>query len=349
MASNIFCMLNCFSNYEVVASKMVEYYITNAAAALSPGKKLNIKQYFDTTPFMLYSKYIFPLEMVNLDPKIFPRSKQLTDYVIILALTAVTLARIADSEVTVFAHQGVVLNTGFSTMYTLANVMNKKTVYWTDDLRNIWGTTDDPLFIGMAPLPYKYLWLASENPKQDPKFNTQPKGLNGSLVSPALAKNENLCPVVSEAKFKDNWNTFINLLQTATEIEKENNSVDYTTKPTRMGNLVSLGRAIIKYVEVDKQALYPTLGSGWNPVFNTTLYLDIESVINNNLGLLYTNEQEFFKANTVNSITLNDMAQVSQIIHDSSDKSAEYSRSSKISTIMAYGFSKMLYGKKTYE
>lgn len=295
---NIFCLLHCFNNYEVVAGKIIEFYIQNASKHLYNNNKLNIRRFYDSTPFILYSWYFLPGESVPLPPQ-FTRTKQLTDFVIILALTAVTLARIANSDVTIFGSQGAVIDTGFATMYTLANQMNKQTVYWTNDLRNIWGTSDDPLFIGMAPLPYKYLWTSQENQTQDPKFNSQPKGLNGSLVSPNLAQSKNLCPVVDSKKFEDNWNSFIDLLKRSDSVQKQTIPGTMTSRTT---NLVALGNAIIEYVEVTKKnnSSLSSLGSGWFPNINTTLYLDIEYVISQNLGLLYTEEQEFFRANTVN-------------------------------------------------
>ena len=296
--SNVFCLLGCFSNYEIVASKVIEFYITNALNSLNPGITSNIKTYYSDTPFMLYSLYYLPGENVYIDPSLkIKRSKQLTDFVIILALAAVTLYRISQSDVTIFASQGVVVNPGFATMFTIANQLNKETVYWTDDLRNIWGTTNDPLFIGMAPLPYKYLWTSSQNPLQPDAYNVQTKGLNGSLVIPNLASSKDLCPVVSEEKFKNNWNSFINLINGSKDIKSQ---VTNGTVNSRISNLISLGEKIVNYVEVDKgkpDSKFKMFGLGWNPGENYTLYFDIESVINNNLKLLLKEEQGFFLFN----------------------------------------------------
>jgi hypothetical protein len=147
-------------------------------------------------------------------------------------------------------------------MLTIANQLNKKTVYWTDDLRNIWGTTDDPLFIGMAPLPYKYLWTASENPDQPEEFKSQPKGLNGSKTFPNLAKDVNLCPTVDYNYFKSNWNSFIELIERSVCVQKQTSG---TITNTRLNNLIQLGKKIIDYVEFQKD---DNLGLGWNPLIN---------------------------------------------------------------------------------
>jgi hypothetical protein len=290
--STIFCLLNCFNNYEIVAGKIVEFYIQNAINALNPSMKNEIQTYYNSTPFILYSLFFLPNSTVPLPPKLC-RSKQLTDFVMLLALTSVTLARINNADVTVFAHQGVVLNTGFSTMYTIANQLNKKTVYWTNDLRNIWGTTDDPLFIGMAPLPYKYLWTAGEKQDQPDEFKSQPKGLNGTKTFPNLAKEQNLCPVVDLQKFTDNWNSFIELLKRSVSVQSQTSG---TVTNSRLHNLIELGNKIINYVELEKEK---NLGLGWNPYVNKTLYLDIEYVISKNLCLLYEQESLFFKHNTM--------------------------------------------------
>lgn len=304
MSNNyVFCLLNCFSNYEVVASQIIQFYIENAIKALSknPDISVPIKSYFSDTPFLLYSMNLLPGESIKL-PSGFKRSKQFTDFIIILSLSCVTLARIYNSSVTVFAGQGVVVNPGFASLYTLANQLNVKTVYWTDDLRNIWGTTDDPLFIGMAPLPYKYLWTASEDSNQPPIYNTQPKGLNGPNIFPNLAQSEDLCPKVDINSFEKNWNTFIELILRSDNIQKEQNNRKMSNiipgDGSRLGNLIAIGNAIIEYVEVTKCKLYPELGCGWNPIINTTLYLDIEKVISENLNLLYIEENNFFRYST---------------------------------------------------
>jgi hypothetical protein len=237
-------------------------------------------------------------------------------------------------------------------MYTIANQLNKKTVYWTDDLRNIWGTTDDPLFIGMAPLPYKYLWTSGENSKQDSMFNSQPKGLNGSLVQPNLAKTENLCPVISEEKFKNNWNSFIELLNRADSIQKQTTG---TITNSRLNNLIILGNAMIKYVESDKSlSQYSESGLGWNPSINSTLYSDLEYIISQNLYLLYNEEQSFFKINTVNTSNLNILEKDIKTYSTNSYNSKifekkyypntnEYNKNSQdIYMAMSLGFSKMV-------
>lgn len=296
---NIFCLMNCFNNYEIVGSKIVQYYIENAVSAMSPETPFNIQTYFETTPYGLYSLHLLPGEPIP-SPRGYKRSKQTTDYITILGLTAVTLARIAQADIVVFAAQGVVTMPGFAVMYNIALEMNKKCVYWTDDLRNIWGTSDDPLFIGMSPLPYKYIWTAGETENQPKQFNSQPKGLNGPSVTPNLAKSENLCPVANKDKLKDSWNTFIDMIESATSIEAQNKAGSMSK---RVQNLVQLGKDIIQYVEYGKAHVpghpeYAKLGLGWSPIINTTLYGDIEAVIASRAPeLLYKEEQDFIAFN----------------------------------------------------
>ena len=178
-------------------------------------------------------------------------------------------------------------------MYTIANQLNKVTAYWTDDLRNLWGTSDDPLFIGMAPLPYKYLWLSGNNPDQDEKFDVQPKGLNGPDVIPSLASSTNVCPVVDKKKFEGRWNTFIDLLNRGAEDVQAYNSAGVSK---RTQNLIDLGKAIIQYVETDKDNSKWGPG-GWDPTKNTTLYWDMEYIITSNKNLLFPQEQDFISSN----------------------------------------------------
>ena len=148
---SVFCLLNCFDNYSVVAGKIIEFYIKNAADRLA-GISVSTKTFFEDTPYVFYQLNM-PSQATVLLPPGFNRTKQFTDYITMLALTAVTLAQINDCDATVWGMQGVVPSPGFATMYALANELNKITVYWTDDLRNLWGSSDNPLMIGMAPLP----------------------------------------------------------------------------------------------------------------------------------------------------------------------------------------------------
>ena len=55
----VFCMLNCFDNYSIVASKIIEFYIQNAAKVfLTNDVNVNTMSYFEKTPYMLYSLYL---------------------------------------------------------------------------------------------------------------------------------------------------------------------------------------------------------------------------------------------------------------------------------------------------
>ena len=299
----VFCMLNCFDNYSIVASKIIEFYIQNAAKVfLTNDVNVDTMSYFEKTPYMLYSLYLLAQQTPDSS-----KSKQYTDYITILSLTAVTLARIFDSRITVFPHQGVTQHPGFATMYAYANMMNKNTVYWTDDLRNLWGTSDDPLMIGMAPLPYKYLWNATPKPGQPIDMNPQNKGLN-SDIHPNIGSDKNLCPPANEKDLNKKWNTFWKLFKSGEYTQQQNTS----GINKRMKNLIIIGRNIIQYVEIDKVKISgATFGNGnWvpgpGPNFNPTLFFDIQSVILNpsNIKLLYKEEQDFIKVNNtpINSL-----------------------------------------------
>lgn len=293
----IFCMLNCFDNYSIVAGKVIEFYIQNAAVALrhSPVKTMS---YFEATPYLFYSMFLGPgTEVPGASQQGF--SKQFTDYITILCLSAVTLARIYDANAVVYPHQGVTQNAGFATMYAYANMMNKVTAFWTDDLRNLWGTSEDPLLIGMAPLPYRYLWSSASKPGQSPEFNHQSKGMNGP-ITPNIGSSTNLCPKADAANIEKKFNTFYELLESGDSIQRQNNG----GMSLRMKNMIKLGRALIQYVEVGKVRKYGTKfgAGGWTPGpapnFNPTLFFDMQSIVGENLGLLYTQEQAFYASNT---------------------------------------------------
>ena len=283
---SIFCLLNCFNNYEIVSETIIKMYIKNAINSLSSNTTTKVMSLTDSTPYFLYSLYLLPGNKVqNLNA-----SKQYQDYITILGLASVVLARIVSSDITVYARQDMTDLPGFSTMLAIANQLNKKVVMWTDDLRNLWGTSDDPLVIGMSPLPYKYLWSADTKNGQDSKYDSQPKLLNGNVV-PALASSDNLCPTISTCTLEKCWNTFITLINEADVIQTENKA---GTLNLRCSNLSKIGQDIISYVENTKDQKY---GRGWNPAINYTLWWDIQYVVLENLGLLYSTEKEFISAN----------------------------------------------------
>ena len=291
------------------------------------GLELKTKTFFNETPYTLYQYYIPPLMWI---PVTAIRSRQLTDYVLIFSLTCVTLAQIDKADATIFAMQGAVPSPGFATMYTLANQLNKITAYWTDDLRNLWGTSDDPLMIGMAPLPYKYLWLSGKSPLckpgedpmthycQSPEMNVQPKSLNGQALIPTLAQpllnadgtpnlNAAHCPIANKDNVSQAWNTFVSLLKQGEDIQSQNNK---GTATQRTKNMIKMGHAMIDYITITKKHDPNLRTTGWNWAWstdksvppsgtnNTTLYWDLEKIISQNLDLLYEQERDFFNENT---------------------------------------------------
>lgn len=281
-------MLNCFNNYEIVSSAIIRMYIENAIHALYPNSTSKVQTFFDTTPFQS-----FVLSLHNTVPYT-QTSKQYQDYIVMLGLTAVTLARVNACDIFVYTRQDMVDIAGFATMLTIANQLNKKIVMWTDDLRNIWNTGDNPLVIGMAPLPYRYLWSSTS-----PTSTTlQPKGLNG-YTYPQLATTDNKCPEINTCTLEQCWNTFILLIQQAETIQRQNNAGQLNQ---RCQNLITLGDAIIDYVEGGKgrvlgNQLATYGGLGW---FNSYLWGDIEAIIRDprNIRLLYNEERSFIQQQT---------------------------------------------------
>lgn len=298
VSTNIFAILNCFNNYEICAQQVILNYITNAINGMSPEVMPSIKTFFNDTPYLFYCIYLDPgsvLPGLN-------ASKQYQDFITIFCLTCVCLARVAQSDITIMARQDMLVLPGFALLYDIANQLNKNTVYWTDDLRNIFGTSDDPLVIGMAPLPYRYLWSASNKEGEDISYQTQPKGLNGPFTFPNLAGNVDLCPKIDKTVIEQNWNTFINLIKQGQNIQSQNTAA---TLNKRTNDLITIGDAIITYVEITKKN-DPNLkkyGYGWD-LSNTTLWWDMEAVVKSNKNLLYKQEQEFIMMNTAPMVNL---------------------------------------------
>lgn len=302
MTTNVFCLLNCFNNYEIIAGNIIKYYIQNGVKALLPSSIVNVNTFLDTTPYLVYTMSMLSMETV-LGPAT-TTSKQYQDYIMILGMAAVTLARIWNSDIIIMSRQDVTILPGFASLYTIANMLNKKVIYWTDDMRNLWGTTDDPLFIGVAQLPYRYLWGATPNPTQDPSYNNQPNNLNGSgMPLLILGSDTNACPTSKDCNVKKCWNTFAQMILQCQSIQQQNTA---STLDKHTQNLITLGNAIINFVEQTKDIKN---GKGWKPGYidnkvvcnggNCTLWYDIEYVINENIGLLYKEEQEFIMNNKI--------------------------------------------------
>lgn len=303
MSQKIFCLFNCFNNYDIVASKVMQFYIENAVEYITTVRDNNatpnikILTYYENTPFMSYAVNILP----GSNPTGYMYGKQYVDYIYLLGLVSVCLARIDESNTVIYTHQGMINNPGFASLYNIANQLNKTTVLWTDDLRNLWGTTDDPLVIGMSPLPYKYLWTAG-NSTGNPENMVYPKGMNGYLV-PNLASDKDLCPKVDMQQFSTNWNTFVDMIVRGENIARQNQA----GRPNlRTRNLITIGKLIIAYVETGKDVQY---GRGWVPGLapagaNATLWWDMELIIFQNKGLLYTEEQTFIDNNRRHSANM---------------------------------------------
>jgi len=275
---DIFLLANCFNNYEIVSSKIIQFYITNS---LNNGGK--VKTYFEDTPFALYS--------VNMNPgtNISNSSKQYQMFIIILALAAVSLARVYSSSCTVYINNGVVDIAGFSTLFGIANVLNKPTVCWNDDMRSTWGVSTDPLVLATRPIFYRNLYGASTASSSG---DTKPyiKNLNNSSLPPTMG---------TDVKCSSD-NVFIDMIKESTNVSKQwNESLNLDNN--YIGNLILIGNKIINYVEGGKNEINPNSPLGWNLGVNSGLYYDLSYVIleesNNKSSLLSREQIKFIKDN----------------------------------------------------
>ena len=287
----VFCLLNCFDNYQICASKIIEFYIQNAGLAFKNQQKLQTLTFYWDTPYYIYQTYIPSSATV---PGI---NKQYSDFILILALTSVTCARINECDATVFGMQGVVPSPGFSAMYSIAVQLNKLSVYWTDDLRNQWGTSDDPLLIGMNPNIQKYIWSDRNTEAASSPWGVYWKGFQPGLIptlglpadNPAAAK----CPKVDITGLNKNWNTFIQMLQDAVAVRDANGGASGGAASTRIRNMIELGEAIITAATANAVAG----SSPWDISKNPGLWWTMSDVVQDHINLLLPEEQGFVAAN----------------------------------------------------
>ena len=283
----VFLLANCFNNYDIVAGKVIQFYIENAVKSMGE-KNTSIKTFFEDTPFGLYSTQMNP------GPSVYGElsSKQFQMFIIILSLTAVCLARINNAYCTVYINNGVVDVAGFSSLFAIANTLNKPTVFWNDDMRSTWGVSTDPLVLGTVPNFYRNLYNASSlNNSTAPYI----KNMNNSLVLPSMG-TDFTCPT---------GNIFINMIKDS--LKNVNSTEVQNLGNTYIANLIKLGDKIIKYVEVDKKIQFPTLPIGWNIGFNPGLYYDLRYIIslevNSETSLICQVQKDYFKNNFIQAKT----------------------------------------------
>ena len=262
MNLNIFILSNCFNQYEIISSKVIELYVKNSL------KKNNlentvIKTFFNDTPFALYS-----LNMNQGTSTGSKSSKQFQMFIIILSLVSVCVYRIWNS-ITIYANQGVVPIAGFSTLYGIANTLNTPCFMWSDDMRATWGITSDPLVVGTSP--YFFKDISSDDAWQ--------KNLFGSYFSPVMGTDIK-CP---------SGNTFIDRITYYLNVD-----INKGVPSGYLNTLITLGESIVNYVETDKISG----PKGWDISVNTGLYYDLSWVITNiSINLLDKTQQIFIKDN----------------------------------------------------
>jgi len=295
----IFCMTNCWTNYDIVASAIVEKWIKKGLET-NGIKDYEIKSFYRDTPYLAY--YAVGSETLSFSAafQCYAKtdnvagsgvSQQFAVYIWIIAIAAVILAHIQWADLVFIENNSVITLSMISAIETLATSLGKQIVYWRDDAREQWGTTNDPLTIGMLPSAYKYIWMAAENQAQDPKFSIQQDNNNPKGIFAVQGSNNNICShFMSTGNVLSNkWTT----IASAIALSRLNtHSQTNTTFPgTRMQALADIGKNIINFTEVVKPAnpyYKKAFGTGWIPapppennpsIGNTTLYNDCLNVI----------------------------------------------------------------------
>ena len=172
----------------------------------------------------------------------------------------------------------------------IAVSLGKQIVYWRDDIRMQWGTTNDPVTTGMLPSAYKFMWNASSNQAQSKNFNAQQSNNNPIGVRGIMGSEDNKCVHFLSQGYmlSDKWTTIARAIYFAKVNTPASPSVSLGT---RMTALAEIGKNIIQFTEVTKPAnsyYKNNFGTGWIPspppasdpkIGNTTLYIDCLHVI----------------------------------------------------------------------
>ena len=307
----VFCMLNAWVNYDIVASEIVGIWIkkglqTNGLYTSDS----DIRTFYHNTPYMGYlvsgvlpfsSEYQCYGGRPQYDILPTGVSQQYAVYIWILALTATVLSNIAWADTVIVENNSVVTLPGVSAMVAVAAAMGKPIVYWSDDGRNQWGTTNDPITVGLLSNPYKYLWTAASNQAQNLdqkaldefRFDAQQQNNNPRGVFAREGQQQkNKCSLVEVTMNKNDvlsgkWRTIDAAIKRAQNNKSDLSSSPNTLPSQRLNALIKVGDAITNYVTVLKaQNPYwkKTYGSGWVPssdpkVGNNSLWADCQGVI----------------------------------------------------------------------
>lgn len=289
----IFCMTNCWTNYDVVASAIVQKWIKQGLET-NGIKDYEIKSFYRDTPYLAYYAVGSGLGSFSAAFQCYAKSgvsQQFAVYIWIISIAAVILAHIQWADIVFIENNSVITLSMVAAIESLATSLGKQIVYWRDDARNQWGTTNDPVTIGILPSAYKYLWMAAENQAQDPKFSIQQDNNNPVGIQAVQGSNNNICAhfMSTGNVLSDKWTT----IASAIALSKLNTPPTKTQNfpGTRMQALAEIGKNIINFTDVVKPAnpyYKKTFGTGWIPappptynpsIGNTTLYNDCLNVI----------------------------------------------------------------------
>lgn len=249
-----------FSKYQVLESAYVQTYFANSLAVADSSKKYYILSLITDTPYLFYLTYALynPTRTVLLSGE--PLGVQQT--IISLAFTAVVMSHLNNSSIVMVNGNGPVVNSGFTSMMTLASSLGKPVVYWKDDVRHLWGFNDNPLAIGTIPCFSKHLYEPSTLPIRLNLYDPTKKDDCGEPVFPQLIKDALNNTPQSQA------------VVTSTYIQ----------------NMIKLGEAL-------NVAFGPGNAITWSAVLKDPLatYKAIKSVVVENINLLSPCDQSYIK------------------------------------------------------
>ena len=317
----VFLIANCYENYSVVANRIFKMWVAKSLKTAGVELDGSVLTYYDDTPIQAYGKVgsvPFSAGASALwGPKLGTFNVQYMNFIWLIALTSVCIARIQEADMIVVVTNGVTLIPSHCVMATIAQVLKKEVVFWNDDLRVSWGCTNDLLTMGMSVTPYKYIWSSTEpNPainkgqQTDTEFNVQRRtNLPGTMRTPHQG---NVITCTSEGKKTSEWGELsAAILQT---IEATDDDGDAGKLSDRLEKLGKLGQIIIASVE---KPIATHLKKGearpgtWKPGIQgapeskqppgatdpVTIFYNMAVPISSNAReLLSTKEQQFMKA-----------------------------------------------------
>ena len=301
----VFCMTNCWTNYDVVASAILQKWIQKGLDT-NGIKDYEIKSFYRNTPYLAYYAVGSGLASFSAAFQCSPGSgvsQQFAVYIWVISIAAVILAHLEWADLVFIENNAVTTLPMVAIIASLASSMGKQIVYWRDDSREQWGTTNDPLTVGVLPSAYKYIWTAAENQAQDPKFSIQQDNNNPIGIQAVQGANTNVCShFMSKGNIlSDKWRTIAIAIANSKQNTPKGAATSFSG--ARMNALAKIGKNIITFTDVTKPAnayYKKTWGVGWIPspppaynpaIGNVSLYQDCFNVIMASLApdLLDTN------------------------------------------------------------